>query len=187
MHRFSKVLKELMDEHNWDQVQLASLTPSMAQTIVSRLLRNITPPGPQHITSLFHAFTDEQERFLLVQAYLQDQLPEVAANHVDLLPAHRRLADAPPILAASLPPRLQRALAYLLDALTDNPPIADVIIDMARAHGWQDLGPAKSRGKVKYPPHKPDRRTTHSAEKDISGTALEILKAGHSPSPSHPK
>lgn len=150
MKRFARVLQELLTEHELNQTALADLS-GIDRLKIHRLLNSITRASSEDLAGLFGAFTDPRERFRLTLAHIQDELPDEAFKHLDIQPQVHHLRDAPAAIPNNLSPRVERALRFLLSELEAIPSIADVIVDLARALGWEEKPVEPVRGKVKYP------------------------------------
>lgn len=148
MKRFAKVLQELMSEQKLTQLEIATLA-SLEQVKISRLLRSITRADQADLAALSNAFPSPRDRYQLALAHIQDELPADTLKQIEIQPLEHTLRDAPPVLPHDLPPRLTRALAYLLGELPDNESIAAVIIDLAHALGWDERA-SQPAAKVTY-------------------------------------
>lgn len=150
MKRFSRVLQELLNEHEMNQTALADLS-GIDRLKVHRLLNSVTRASSEDLAGLFGAFTDTRERFRLTLAHIQDELPVEAFKQLDIQPHVHHLRDEPVLIPNNLSPRVERALRFLLAELEEIPTIADVIVDLARALGWEEKPVEPVHGKIKYP------------------------------------
>ncbi len=169
MKNFSRVIQRILNEKGMSQMQLASLS-GMQQSKVSRLCKGDNRVDKDDITALLSAFPDASDRFQIVQAHIQDEVP------LDGLKISRESGEE--ILKesfadlSSLSEPGESALSYLLELLREVPSIQDVFIDLARAFGWQEKTTPKGTKIV------PKKVTTYGAPTSKRKTKKPQADAG---------
>lgn len=157
MSRFSKVLNDLIGEHSFSATGLSEAAGIQRLTI-SRLRHGETRPGREHLEALLLAFTEPNEQFRLLKAHILDEMPEPSLKNLEISLKGEtfRESSALPIILDRLPKTVQDAIRYLIPICEEIPPVGDIFIDLARAHGWQPgILPKKASKKPgQYPPSK---------------------------------
>ena len=138
MFNFTRVLHQLITEHELTQVGLSALT-GIDNSKISRLLSETTKPDDDDLNRLLLAFRGQSERFDLVYSFIRDKCGEEALTECEIQPkAQLSFRDGAGLNIQTLSLRGQRALAYLLFMRSSIPQIEDLFLDLARALGWDD-------------------------------------------------
>lgn len=136
MTRFAGVLQGLSREHGLTQTALSEMS-GLHRLKISYLMTSKTRADSDDIAALLLAFTDMHDRFKLVVAHIQDEIPAEALRNVEIGLQQESLNDQQALILATLPKHIQSALKFLISMYPENPAIGDVFKDLAKSHGWE--------------------------------------------------
>ena len=166
MRRFAKVLRELMDERELTLRELGSLS-GLDDTKIHRLCGSVTRATREDLERLFSGFPQELDRYRLMLAHIQDELPETGFQQLEIQPSSLVMKDVPRQLPSEISLPLRSALFYLLEEMKDNPTIGDVLTGLATSLGWSEAtGKPHPNPVVQYSIKKPARSRSRFEEVD---------------------
>jgi predicted transcriptional regulator len=131
MHEFRTLLAKYLRENHWTQQHLAGLLDA-DQATVSRWLSGRVQMGGETLSKLIAVVPDEQKS-LLLEAYLRDQIPEGCDYLVNLSSVGADKARMKPAISAepefprSMDPQLRRRLVFFSNMAMSSPDIRKLI------------------------------------------------------------
>lgn len=155
MREFSKVLNKLLMEQGVSQAGLAQLA-HMDDAKISRIINSVNRPGVEDVAALIGSFHDQQIKFRLAVAHIQDELPPDVFKRLSI-----HLHDSTSVMSD--------AMAHILRESHDSKETENMIVSFAKIMGFNSA-PAPQAG------------WTPGAQKavgDLAGHALD--KSGQKP------
>lgn len=164
-----------MDEQGMTQRGLEALT-GINHVKVSRLLSSATRADREDLTALILAFHKPDDRFRLLRAHIQDEIPEESFKDISVTSSSGKLHDAPTFDFAHLPKDVVTAIRYLITVYEENPAIGLVFVDLASAMGLRvplklPAPPPEPQKLTRYP--KPSRQSKKKHTSTPAGLTAE--------------
>lgn len=167
MNKFSRVLNDLLVEHNVTQTGLANLT-GVDQVKISRLINSLGRPNHNDLQGLFQVFTAAHDRWRLISAHIADEIPPEIFKTLKIQIEESNFREYSVESLSKLPKRVQSALKFLIRTHEENPSIGDVIVDLATMLDWKEVTFEDTQKLGK-------KLITPDSQKDIDDKVAELL------------